>query len=154
MTESSAAVDARGVRVAIVAARFNDFVTDRLLDGAIECLERHGGSEAERRVLRVPGAWEVPLAAARIAPHVDAVVAIGALIRGETTHYDYICEEVARGLGAAAREHGVPVTFGVLTCENAEQAIARAGGDQGNKGFEAALAALEMVQLYRSLPRG
>lgn len=153
MTDPSA-IDAGGVKVAIVAARFNDFVTDKLVEGALECLERHGGAEADRQVLRVPGAWEVPLAVDRIAPHVDAVVAIGALIRGETTHYDYICEEVARGLGAAARAHGVPVTFGVLTCENAEQAIARAGGDQGNKGYESALAALEMVQLYRSLPRG
>ena len=154
MKDDHAAVDAGGVRVAIVAARFNDFVTDRLVEGAVACLDQFGGREEDRQIIRVPGAWEVPLAVDRVAPQVDAVVAIGALIRGETTHYDYICEEVARGLGAASRTHGVPVTFGVLTCETAEQATARAGGEHGNKGFESALAALEMVQIYRRLAKG
>lgn len=145
--------EARGVRVALVVSRFNDFVTEKLLAGAVDCLDRNGGGAADRTVVRVPGAWELPQAADRLARRggLDAIVALGAVIRGETSHFDWICHEVARGLGDVARRRDLPVIFGVLTAETAEQALARAGGDKGNKGWEAALAALEMAGLYRRL---
>lgn len=146
-------LDAGGVRVALVVSRFNEFITDRLLEGAEGCLERHGCAAATRTVVRVPGAWEIPQAAKKLADAAkhDAIVGLGALIRGETPHFDVLAAEVARGLGQVALESGIPVIFGVLTTDTVEQAIARSGGRSGNKGCEAALAALEMVQLYRHL---
>jgi len=147
------ALDGRGLRVAIVVSRFNDFISERLLAGALDCLRRHGVQEKDMTVARVPGAFEIPVAARRLAlsrKH-DAVVCVGCVIRGETSHYEQICAEVARGVAAVALEAGLPVTFGVLTTENLHQAIERAGAKGANKGWDAALAAIEMVSLFRSL---
>ena len=146
-------LDASRVRVALVVSRFNDLVTERLLAGAVACLERLGQPAELRTVVRVPGAWELPLAASHAARSgkVDAVVALGSLIRGATPHFDFIAAEAARGLGAVARETGVPVGFGLLTTETLEQALDRAGGKAGNKGAEAAASAVEMVQLLRRM---
>lgn len=144
--------DAAGARIAIVAARFNARFTDRLLEGALAALERHGAPEPD--VVRVPGAFELPLAAKRLAAAggVEAVVALGAVVRGETPHFEYVSQACARGLVQAGLDTGVPVVFGVLTTDGDAHAEARAGGGQGNKGEEAALAALEMVTLFRRLP--
>ena len=145
--------DVTGARVGIVAARFNDGVVSRLLEAALDTLDRHGLNRDEIPVVRVPGAFELSLAARWIAGRgeVDAVVALGAVIRGDTPHFDYVCAEAARGIQTASVETGVPVIFGVLTCDDRAQADARAGGVHGNKGGEAALAALEMVSLRRRL---
>ena len=145
--------DTAGARVGIVAARFNDGVVSRLLEGALETLFRYGFDREEILVVRVPGAFELPLAARWIAGRGDrdAVIALGAVIRGDTPHFDYVCAEAARGIQAASVETGIPVIFGVLTCDDPAQADARAGGEHGNKGSEAALAALEMVSLQRRL---
>ena len=145
--------DTAGARVGIVAARFNDGVVSRLLEGALDTLDRHGLDRDEVHVVRVPGAFELPLATRWLARRgdLDAVIALGAVIRGDTPHFDYVCAEAARGIQAASVETGVPVIFGVLTCDDAVQADARAGGEHGNKGSEAALAALEMVSLRRRL---
>jgi len=148
-------LDGSGVRVALVVSRFNDFVTTKLLAGAEACLERHGCTEQLRDVLWVPGAWEIPQVAQRLARaggH-DAIVALGALIRGETAHFDYLAQQVARGLGQVSLSSGIPTTFGVLTTETVDQAVERAGGRSGNKGWEAALAALQLVQLFREMDR-
>jgi 6,7-dimethyl-8-ribityllumazine synthase len=142
--------DARGKRLAIVAARFNEFIVDKLLAGALETWRAHGGEEAGLRVARVPGAFELPLAARRfaVAGGVDAVVALGCVIRGETPHFEYVAGECARGLQLVAIETGVPVAFGVLTVESVEQALERAGGTgRNNKGSEAMATALEMADL-------
>jgi 6,7-dimethyl-8-ribityllumazine synthase len=146
-------LDGKGLRVGIVVARFNDFISERLLQGALDCLLRHGVSEKEITVARVPGAFEIPVTARRMAlsKRHDAVVCLGCVIRGETSHYDQVCAEVARGVAAAALEAGLPITFGVLTTENLHQAIERAGAKGGNKGWDAALAAIEMVSLFRAL---
>ncbi len=146
-------LDAKGMRFALLVARTNDLVGNRLLAGAEDCLERHGAEAAARTVIRVPGAWELPLVASRVAKSgkFDAVVALGALIRGETPHFDFLAAEAAKGLAASALESGVPVIFGVLTTDTLEQALERAGAKAGNKGWEAALAAIEMVSLYRRL---
>jgi riboflavin synthase alpha subunit/6,7-dimethyl-8-ribityllumazine synthase len=147
------ALNARGKRFGIVAARFNAFITDRLLDGAVDALRRLGASDHGIEIVRVPGAWEIP-AAARMLAHtgrVDAIVCVGCLIRGETLHYEVIAHEVARALGHSAERTGVPHTLAVLTCETPEQAIDRAGLKAGNKGFEAAMAAVEMASLRDSL---
>ena len=145
--------DTDGARVTIVAARFNDSVVSRLLEGALGTLSRHGLARDEVLVVRVPGAFELPLAARWIAGRgrIDAVIALGAVIRGDTPHFDYVCAEAARGIQAASVETDIPVIFGVLTCDDPAQAHARAGGEHGNKGSEAALAALEMVSLRRRL---
>lgn len=145
--------DAAGARIAIVAARFNDFVVSRLLESALDTLSRHGLGADDVLVVRVPGAFELPLTARWLARggEADAVVALGAVIRGDTPHFDYVCAEAARGIQAASADTGVPVIFGVLTCDDRAQAGARAGGEHGNKGGEAALAALEMVTLRRRL---
>ena len=150
---SPAEYDVAGARIPIVAARFNDDVVSRLIEGALDTLARHGPSRDETLVVRVPGAFELPLAARWIARSgaADAVVALGAVIRGDTPHFDYVCAEAARGIQAASVETDVPVIFGILTCDDRTQAEARAGGDHGNKGREAALAALEMVSLRRRL---
>jgi len=146
-------LDASQVRVALVVSRFNDLVTERLLAGAISCLDRLGQPAEERSVIRVPGAWELPLAASRAARsgRIDAVIALGALIRGATPHFDLIAAQAAAGLAAVAQETGVPVGFGLLTTETLEQALDRAGGKAGNKGAEAAASAVEMVQLLRRM---
>lgn len=142
-----------GVRVGIVVARFNSVVVDRLMEGALDCLRRHGLAEENLVVVRVPGAYEVPTAARLLlaADKVDGVIGLGCVIRGETSHYDYVCEAILGGLAAIGRETGAAVTAGVLTTENLEQALQRAGGKVGNKGFEAAQALLEMIDLTRGI---
>ena len=146
-------LDGRGLRIGLVVSRFNDFISERLLEGALDCLRRHGVQEKDMAVARVPGAFEIPVAARRLAlsRKYDAVICVGCVIRGETSHYDQICAEVARGVAAVALEAGLPVTYGVLTTENLHQAIERAGAKGSNKGWDAALAAIEMVSLFRSL---
>ena len=145
----------RGLRVAIVAARFNETIVARLLEGALDCLRRHDVADQDLAVAWVPGAFEIPLVARRLAGsgEFDAVVCLGAVIRGDTPHFEYVAGEAARGVGEAALHSGIPVTFGVLTTDDTAQAEARAGGKSGNKGFEAALAALEMANLLTSLPK-
>lgn len=146
-------LDGKGLRIGLVVSRFNDFIGERLLAGALDCLRRHGVLEKDITIARVPGAFEIPVAARRLAlsgKH-DAVVCIGCVIRGETSHYEQVCAEVARGVAAVALEAGLPVTFGVLTTENLHQAIERAGAKGGNRGWDAALAAIEMVSLFKGL---
>jgi 6,7-dimethyl-8-ribityllumazine synthase len=144
---------ARDIRVAIVAARFNDFVVGKLVDGAVDALLRHGASEKNLELVRVPGSFDMPLVVRRLAQskRYDAIVALGAVIKGETAHFDYVAGECAAGLARAALDAGVPVAFGVLTCDSVAQAIDRAGGKSGNKGADAALAALEMANLLKRL---
>lgn len=147
--------DGRHLRVAVVAGRFNETIGKRLLDGALDCLRRHGVREQEISVAWVPGAYELPLVARRFAAsgEIDAVICVGAVIRGETPHFDFVAQSAARGISDVARDTGVPVTFGVLTTDDSAQAAERAGGKMGNKGFEAALAALEMANLVSELPK-
>jgi 6,7-dimethyl-8-ribityllumazine synthase len=142
-----------GARFAVVASRFNHFVVDRLVEGAIDALVRHGAKAEAITVVRVPGAWELPAAVRRIAASkkVDAVVALGAVIRGSTPHFDYVAGEAAGGLASLSSAGSVPVAFGVLTTETVEQAVERAGTKSGNKGWDAALSAIEMVTLFRAL---
>jgi 6,7-dimethyl-8-ribityllumazine synthase len=146
-------LDATGGRFAIVVARFNAFITERLLLSACDGLLRSGAAREDIEIVRVPGAFEIPLAARTLAltKKYDAVICIGCLLRGDTAHYDVIVNEVTRGIGQSAQETGVPHAFGVLTCENLEQAIDRAGLKMGNKGFEAAMAAVEMVSLKEAI---
>ena len=145
--------DVAGARVAVVAARFNAGVVDALLSGAEQTLARH---QVRANVFRVPGAFELPFAARRLAAsgRYEAVIALGAVIRGGTPHFDYVCAESARGLMQAGLDADLPVVFGVLTCDDQAQALARAGGEEGNKGHEAALAALEMIAFVRALGPG
>jgi 6,7-dimethyl-8-ribityllumazine synthase len=149
------AFEARGRRFAIVAARFNEIVVSKLVDGALACLRKHGISEADLDLVWVPGAFELPLTAKRIAGSgaYDAVICLGAVVRGETAHFDFVAGEAARGIRQAALETGVPVMFGVLTTETFEQALDRAGGKHGNKGWDAAMAAMEMASLLDELPK-
>jgi 6,7-dimethyl-8-ribityllumazine synthase len=151
--EVAGGLDGRGLRIAVVVSRFNEFITDRLLAGALDCLRRHGVAEEDIMAVRVPGALEIPVTARRLAlsRRWDAVVTLGCVVRGETAHYEQVCAEVARGVAAVALESGLPVTFGVLTTDDLRQAIERAGSKNGNKGWDAALAAIEMVSLFRSL---
>ncbi len=143
----------KGARFAIVASRFKHFVVDRLVEGAIDALVRHGALAQNVTLVRVPGAWELPLVARRLAEagKVEAVIALGAVIRGATPHFDYVAGEAAKGLAAAAHGSSVPIVFGVLTTESIEQAIERAGTKSGNKGADAAVSAIEMVSLARAL---
>jgi 6,7-dimethyl-8-ribityllumazine synthase len=136
-----------------VVARWNAVITDRLLQGALDALYRSGAAKRDVQIIRVPGAWEIPLAARKAATHgaVDAVITLGVLLRGETAHYEAIYNEVSRGIGQSQQETGIPHAFGVLTCETLEQALDRAGVKAGNKGFEAAIAAIEMVSVNRKL---
>ena len=156
-------LSAEGMRFAIVVARWNAVITERLLEGALDALLRSGAARRNIEIVRVPGAWEVPAAARTVAERVasfggpgavDAVITLGCLIRGETAHYEAIYNEVARGIGQSQQETGIPHAFGVLTCETLEQALNRAGIKAGNKGFEAAIAAIEMVSLRRKLAEG
>ena len=144
---------AEKIRVGIVAARFNEFITSRLLGGAIDGLVRHNVNEDDIDVAWVPGAFEIPLIAQKMAKSgkYDAVIALGAVIRGSTSHYDYVCSEVSKGIANDSLNAGIPVKFGVLTTENIEQAIERAGSKAGNKGFECAAGAIEMVNLIREI---
>ena len=146
-------VDASGLRFGIVVSRFNEFITDRLLRSAYDGLVRSGAREKDIEIVRVPGSFEIPSAARTLAEtnKYDAIVCLGCLLRGDTAHYDVIVNEVTRGIGQSAQETGVPHAFGVLTCENLEQAIDRAGLKMGNKGFEAALAAVEMGNLKKAI---
>jgi len=146
-------LDARGLRFAIAVSRFNSFITERLLSAALDALERAGASANQVDVVRVPGSFELPLAAKKLAEtrHYDALIAIGCILRGETTHYEYVCSETARGLQLAQMDTGVPIVFCVLTCDTLEQAVDRAGLKGGNKGYEAGLAAVEMAHLARKL---
>jgi 6,7-dimethyl-8-ribityllumazine synthase len=146
-------LDAAGLTFAIVASRFNHFVVDRLVEGALDALARHGADLGKVTVVRVPGSFEIPVAAKRIAAsrkH-DAVICLGAVIRGGTPHFDFIAAEVTKGIAQAGMETGVPIIYGVITPDTLEQAIERAGTKAGNKGFDAAVAAIEMANLFRSL---
>ena len=146
-------LDAAGLRVAIVVARFHGDVTERLLEGALAALSEHGASDEDIDVIRVPGAWELPQTAARVVAtnRYDAIVTLGCVIRGETPHFGYVCQEATRGLGTVARKSNIPVLFGVLTTDDLAQAEARAGDGAENKGYETAIAAVEMVSVYRKL---
>ena len=146
-------LSAAGFRFGVVVSRFNSFITERLLAAAVDALERAGAGNKDVDVVHVPGAFELPLAAKKLAAtgKYDALIAIGCVLRGETTHYDYVCSETARGLQLAQIDSGLPIIFCVLTCDTLEQAIDRAGLKGGNKGFEAGLAAIEMAQLSRKL---
>ena len=141
------------IRVGIVAARFNEFITSTLLSGAVDGLLRHNVQDENIHVAWVPGAFEIPLAASRMSKSgkYDAVICLGAVIRGSTSHYDYVCSEVSKGIASVSLQTGVPVLFGVLTTENIEQAIERAGTKAGNKGYDCALSAIEMVSLLREM---
>jgi 6,7-dimethyl-8-ribityllumazine synthase len=143
----------KGVRVGIVVSRFNHFITERLLEGALDALKRHGVADEDIAVYRVPGSFEIPLVARKIATSAkfEGVLCVGALIRGGTPHFDFISAEVTKGVAATALESGIPMTFGVLTTDTIEQAIERAGTKAGNKGWEAALALLELINLYQTL---
>ena len=149
MKTYSGTLVANGARIAIVAARFNEFITAKLLDGAMDGLLRHNVREEDIHVAWVPGAFEIPLVAAKMAHsgRYDAVLCLGAVIRGATSHYDYVCSEVSKGIAQAALQSGVPVLFGVLTTESIEQAIERAGTKASNKGYDCALSAVEMINL-------
>ncbi len=149
----SGGLSGAGLRFAVVVSRFNSFITERLLQGAVDALERGGAAGKDVDVVHVPGAFELPLTAKNLAlsGRYDALIAIGCVLRGETAHYDYVCAETARGLQLAQMDTGIPVMFCVLTCDTLEQAIDRAGLKGGNKGFEAGLGAIEMAQLSRKL---
>ncbi|MBI2795678.1 MAG: 6,7-dimethyl-8-ribityllumazine synthase [Gemmatimonadetes bacterium] len=153
MAEFTGAPTGAGRRYAVVASRFNEAVTRPLVDGAMDALVRHGAKFDDVDIVWVPGAWELPFAARRLCAtdRYHAIVAVGAVIRGETPHFDYVAGEASRGLAEASREYDVPIGFGLLTCDTMEQALARAGGAHGNKGWDAALAALEMSDLFQRL---
>ena len=144
---------ARDLRFAFVAARFNDFVVEPLIRGALDALKRHGSSEKQIEIVRVPGAFDIPIVARKLAlsRRYDALLALGAVVRGQTPHFDYVAGECASGLARIALESGIPIAFGVLTTDTMEQAVDRAGGKAGNKGADAALAAIEMANLLRRL---
>jgi 6,7-dimethyl-8-ribityllumazine synthase len=147
------ALVAKGLTFGLVVSRFNEFVTAHLLEGALDALRRHGAEEEQITVVRVPGSYEIPLAAKRLAAsgRYNAVICLGTVIRGATPHFEYIAGEVAKGVATASLDTGVPIAFGVLTTDNIEQAIERAGSKGGNKGFDAACAAIEMANLFREL---
>jgi 6,7-dimethyl-8-ribityllumazine synthase len=146
-------LQAQGLKVGILVSRFNSFIGERLVEGAVDALLRHGAVETDLVVVRVPGAFELPPAARKLAAtgRYDALVCVGAVIRGSTPHFDYVSAEVSKGIAAVSMEAGIPVTFGVLTTDTLEQAIERAGSKAGNKGFDAAVAAIEMANLYKVL---
>ena len=142
-----------GIKVAIIASRFNEFITSKLVSGAEDCLKRHGVTDDDISAVWVPGAFEIPLTAKRVAKSgkYDAVICVGAVIRGATDHYDYVCSEVSKGIAAVSLETDVPVLFGILTTDTIEQAIERAGTKAGNKGTDCAMSALEMVNLMKNI---
>jgi 6,7-dimethyl-8-ribityllumazine synthase len=142
-----------GLKIALVVSRFNSFITERLLEGALDCLRRHGVADSGLTMVRVPGAWEIPLVAKKLAgaKAYDAVICLGAVIRGSTPHFDYVAAEVSKGIAHVSLESGVPILFGVLTTDTLEQAVERAGSKAGNKGYAAAESALEMINLLKDL---
>ncbi len=142
-----------GKSFAIVVSRFNDFITSKLLDGALDCLTRHGVKDEDLSLVRVPGAFEIPLAAQRLAQSgkYDGVICLGAVIRGATTHYDYVCNEVSKGIAKVSLDTNIPVGFGIVTTENIEQAVERAGTKSGNKGYDTAMSVLEMADLFDAM---
>ncbi len=146
-------LDAKGLTFGIVVSRFNSFICERLLEGAIDALIRHGASEADITVARIPGAFEIPLAAKTMAAsqRFDAIICLGAVIRGSTPHFDYVASEVSKGVASVSLESGLPIAFGVLTTDTIEQAVERAGTKAGNKGFEAAVTAIETVNVIKAL---
>lgn len=146
-------LDGEGLRIAVVVSRFNGFITQRLLDGALDCLERHGVETDDISIFWVPGAWEIPPLAVRVADtgEFDCVICLGAVIRGETPHFEYVSAESAKGVAQAAMLSDVPVIYGVITADTVEQAVDRAGTKSGNKGFDAAMTALEMASLYEAV---
>ncbi len=146
-------ISAEGYRFGLVVSRFNDFFSSKLMEGAMDALKRHGANEEQILVVKVPGAFEIPLVAKKLAESgkVDAVICLGAVIRGSTPHFDYVAAEVSKGIAVVALDTKVPVAFGVLTTDNLEQAIERAGTKSGNKGWDAAVAAMEMVNLFKQL---
>ncbi len=153
MTTIEGILSATGMRSALVVSRFNSFITDRLVEGAVDALVRHGASDKDITIVRVPGAFELPAAARKLAlsGRYDAVICLAAVIRGGTPHFDYVAAEVSKGVAHVAMESSCPVTFGVLTCDSLEQAIERAGTKAGNKGADAAMAAMEMADLFKKL---
>lgn len=146
-------LSAEGIRFGIAASRFNHLLVDRLVESAVDCIIRHGGSQANIHIARVPGSWEIPLIAKEMVlkQDIDAVIALGVLIRGQTPHFDYIASEVSKGLALVSLEVRKPVSFGIITADSLEQAIERAGTKHGNKGWEAALSTIEMANLLKSL---
>jgi 6,7-dimethyl-8-ribityllumazine synthase len=146
-------ISAEGLRFAIIVSRFNDFISSKLVEGAMDALKRHGASEEKISLVKVPGSFEIPLVAKRLAEagKFDGIICLGAVIRGATPHFDYVAAEVSKGIAAVALETNTPVTFGVLTTDSLEQAIERAGSKSGNKGWDAAMAAMEMVNLFKKL---
>jgi len=146
-------VTAQGLKFGIIAARFNDFITGRLMEGALDGLQRHGAAESDIEIVKVPGAYEIPLAAKMLAQSkkYDAIICLGAVIRGATPHFEYVSAEVSKGIASVSMDSGVPVIFGVLTTDTIEQAIERAGTKSGNKGWDAALSAIEMANLMRQI---
>ena len=155
MTVLEGNVVARGLKLGIVAARFNEFITSKLLGGALDALTRLGVNDEDIDVAWVPGAFEIPLIAKKMAESgkYDAVICLGAVIRGETTHYDYVCNEASKGIAQVSMQTGIPVMFGVVTAENTSQAIARAGVKSGNKGYDCAVSAVEMVNLIKEIEK-
>ena len=145
--------DARGLKIGIIVSRFNHFVTEKLLDGAIDAFKSHGGAEEDLTIVRVPGAFEIPLVLERMASggKYDALVCLGAVIRGDTPHFEYVCDAVTRGIGDAVRAYKIPIGFGVLTTDNVQQAMDRAGTKDGNKGYEALLTAVEMIHVIERI---
>lgn len=140
------------LKFAIVVSRFNDFLTSRLLDGAVDALKRHGAAEADITVVRTPGAYEIPVVCERLAGgKYDALICLGAVIKGDTPHFDFVAQETAKGIAAVSMKHKLPVAFGVITADTLEQAIERAGVKHGNKGAEAAASAIEMANLFKNL---
>jgi 6,7-dimethyl-8-ribityllumazine synthase len=148
-------ISAQGLKIGIVVSRYNNFVTEKLVTGALDAIQSHGGSEADVVIARVPGAFEIPLIAKKMAASgkYDALVCLGAVIRGDTPHFDYVCDAVTRELGKAIWDYELPIGFGILTTDNVQQALDRAGNKDANKGYEAALTAIEMVDAIRQLPR-
>ncbi len=146
-------LQAKGLRFAVVVSRFNDFITSKLLDGAVDALLRHGAKEEDIDVVRVPGSFEIPLVAKKMASKgaYNGVICLGTVIRGATPHFDYVAAEVSKGIAQASLETGVPIAFGVITSDTIEQAVERAGSKSGNKGFDAAITAIEMAQVMKKL---
>jgi 6,7-dimethyl-8-ribityllumazine synthase len=146
-------ISAEGLRFAVIVSRFNDFISSKLVEGAMDALKRHGGNEDQISLVKVPGSFEIPTVAKRLAEtgEYDGIICLGAVIKGATPHFDYVAAEVSKGIAAVALETKIPVTFGVLTTDNLEQAIERAGSKSGNKGWDAAMAAMEMANLFKKM---
>ena len=146
-------LQAKGLKIAVIVSRFNDFITNKLLDGALDALVRHGASEQNIDVIKVPGAFEIPLVAKIVAgkKNYDALICLGTIIRGATPHFDYVAAEASKGIATASMETGTPIAFGVITSDTIEQAVERAGSKSGNKGWDAAMVAIEMAQLLKKL---